>query len=208
MFNLYMNIHHYASEYVVYAPTFIVSIFYIFYILDPGSTNSPMRFNKSTTVHTPTTSTIFHKSTSDPPSYKMTKTRLSQQGYHVHQKRSNTNSDFLDRDYTLSEPIYSLSSNWTFPWDQISKSTITTDDQISKMLVESVNENGLLLDDDSILKRLSEETKTPVVFLSENNTAINAHSGTSVTLPCIIKKESKFEMVSSCCDLFKLYSTQ
>ena len=125
----------------------------------------------------------------------MTNNKVSHQGYHSHQKRSNTKSYLIDQDYTLSDPIYSLSSNWTFPHSSLSKSTITQEEN-SKMLVESSNENGLLLNDDNILKQLVEETKAPVVFLSENNTAINAHSGTSVTLPCIIKKESKFEMVS------------
>ena len=78
----------------------------------------------------------------------------------------------------------------------MSKSTLTNDQpsKTSKSLLDG--NNGLLLDDDRILKQLVEETKTPVVFLSENNTVINAHSGTSVTLPCIIKKESKFEVVS------------
>merc|ERR1712226_457871 len=100
-------------------------------------------------------------------------------------------------DYTISDPLYTLPSNWTFQWDSFPKSTASTDDQGNKLPpVESSIENGLLLDDDNILKRLSEETKTPVVFLSENNTAINTHSGTSVTLPCIIKKESKFEMIT------------
>ena len=123
---------------------------------------------------------------------------LSHNGYHTHNKRSSYKQNPIGMDYTISDPLYTLPSNWTFQWDSFPKSTASTDDQGNKLPpVESSIENGLLLDDDNILKRLSEETKTPVVFLSENNTAINTHSGTSVTLPCIIKKESKFEMVSN-----------
>ena len=129
----------------------------------------------------------------------MTNIKLSQkQGYHTHQKRSNTNAYPSDKDYTRSDIMHPLSTNWTFPWDSVSKSTATNTyhPNSKKLLLELSNENGLLLNDDRILKQLVEETKAPVVFLSENNTSINAHSGTSVTLPCIIKKESKFEMVS------------
>ena len=129
----------------------------------------------------------------------MTNINLSQkQGYHTPQKRSNTNAYASDKDYTQSDVIHSLSSNWTFPWDSVSKSTVTNTHHSNSrdMLVDLSNDNGLLLDNDRILKQLVEETKAPVVFLSENNTSINAHSGTSVTLPCVIKKESKFEMVS------------
>ena len=111
--------------------------------------------------------------------------------YHLQRKRSNTKF-FI----TQADAVYT--SNWTFPWDSasVSKSTLTNNhpSKTSKSLLDG--NNGLLLNDDRILKQLVEETKTPVVFLSENNTAINAHSGTSVTLPCIIKKESKFEVVS------------
>ena len=78
----------------------------------------------------------------------------------------------------------------------MSKSTLTNDQPSKTSKTLLAGNNGLLLDDDRILKQLVEETKTPVVFLSENNTVIKAHSGTSVTLPCIIKKESKFEVVS------------
>ena len=162
-----------------------------FYFLDPGSTKPPLRF-KSTTTRQPT-STTRYTSLSDPLSIEVAKHESPHQEYHLQQKRSNTKFFITDKEYTPSDPVYS--SNWTFPWDAVSKSTLSNNHHpISKSLVEG--NNGLLLDDDSILKQLVEETKTPVVFLSENNTAINAHSGTSVTLPCIIKKESKFEVVS------------
>ena len=169
---------------------------YLFNVADPGSTKPPLRF-KSTTVHQ-TTSTVFHTKSSDPSSFEMTNINLSeQQVHHAHQKRSNTKTYSSDNDYTQSDVLHSSSSNWTFPWDSMSKSTVTHSfhSNSRKMLMDSSNENGLLLNDDRILKQLVEETKAPVVFLSENNTSINAHSGTSVTLPCIIKKESKFEMV-------------
>ena len=35
-----------------------------------------------------------------------------------------------------------------------------------------------------------------VVFISPNNTVVNTHTGSTVTLPCVIHKETKFGMVS------------
>ena len=137
---------------------------YVFYIIDPGSTKPPIRF-KSTTIHE-TTSTVFHTSSSDPSSFEMTNINLSQkEGYHKHHKRSNTNAYPSDKDYTQSDVMHSLSTNWTFPWDSVSKSTVTNTYHSNSrdMLVELSNENGLLLNDDRILKQLVEETKAPVV---------------------------------------------
>ena len=175
-----------------YNPT---TCYYIF--IDSGSTKPPSHLKSTTTIHE-TTSTLFQTS-SDPSSFRMTSPKLSshsQRHHHSNQKRSNTKSYPIDQDYTLSDPIYTLSSNWTFPRESTLSKLTLTEEHISKILAEPANENRFMLDDDSILKQLVEETKAPVVFLSANNTAINAHSGTSVTLPCIIKKESKFEMVS------------
>ncbi len=33
------------------------------------------------------------------------------------------------------------------------------------------------------------------IFLSKNNTVIKAHAGSTVVLPCMVNKDSKFEMV-------------
>lgn len=53
--------------------------------------------------------------------------------------------------------------------------------------------NGELPD---IFRNLMESNSaTPLVFLSKNNTVVKAHSGSTVVLPCIIQKESKFEMI-------------
>ena len=136
------------------------------------------------------------KSSSDPPPLEVTKNKLSHQGYHSNQKHSNTKSFSIRDGPKLSAPIYTSSSNWTFPLSAVSKSTVAEQHKEPKNVFTSSDENQYLLGE-NILKQLDEETKTPVVFLSENNTLINAHSGISVTLPCIIKKESKFEMVSA-----------
>jgi hypothetical protein len=40
-----------------------------------------------------------------------------------------------------------------------------------------------------------------MIFLSENNTVINAHAGASVVLSCKVQKEGKFALVSQ----FKVY---
>ena len=174
-----------------------LSIYICFIHLDSGSTKPPLRF-KTTNQ---STSTTRYTSFSDPSSALDSSTNSKSphqpyHQYHLQHKRSNTKFFITDKEYTQSHPVYT--SNWTFPWDSssVSKSTLTNDQpsKTSKSLLDG--NNGLLLDDDRILKQLVEETKTPVVFLSENNTVINAHSGTSVTLPCIIKKESKFEVVS------------
>ena len=156
-----------------------------------------MRFK--TTNHS--TSTTRYTSFSDPSSALESSTNSKSphqpyHQYHLQYKRSNTKFFITDKEYTKSDPVYT--SNWTFPWDSssVSKSTLTNDQPSKTSKTLLAGNNGLLLDDDRILKQLVEETKTPVVFLSENNTVINAHSGTSVTLPCIIKKESKFEVVS------------
>ena len=165
---------------------------FVFLFLDSGSTKPPLRFKTSSQ----STSTVRYTSLSDPSSDLELTTNSKpphHPEYHPQHKRSNTKFFITDK----SDPVYT-SSNWTFPWDSssMSKSTLTNNhpSKTSKSLLDG--NNGLLLDDDRILKQLVEETKSPVVFLSENNTVINAHSGTSVTLPCIIKKESKFEVVS------------
>ena len=40
-----------------------------------------------------------------------------------------------------------------------------------------------------------QQTGQDVVFMSKNNTVVNSHTGSTVTLPCIIRKETKFGMV-------------
>ena len=37
-----------------------------------------------------------------------------------------------------------------------------------------------------------------VAFLSSNNTLVTAHAGSTVTLACVVRRESQFGMVSTC----------
>jgi len=123
--------------------------------------------------------------------------RPHQQRHHRPRSSSSVRMSRRSSSQMLEEtkPLF-VSANWSFPFLQQHAAAAAGPGDVHRQMSSPMSING------KILHQLVSDGQASMVFLTKNNTRVKAHTGSTVTLPCIIKKESKFEMITWARQLF------